>query len=373
MNKRRIETILMATMLLIVNGVIALWLQGHPLATAWASGLAGPAAAATIPASFSYQGTLRDATGALITGPVNLTLKLYKQPTGGAALHTESFANLNIRDGIFSVVVGDSTPALNPAIFDNPAVYIGIAVNGDPEMLPRQRLHPVPWAMHASTADKLSPGATVSTVTGPVTIDGNLTVNGALTAEDTQVSLGKDVTRKAILHDGKSDGSGQITQSEYDVNVGRYTVRARDGGATPTSVKVDQTLLLQLCGDIDGCTVRLAMHAWDDRRPLATVGPFLFSIGSENPTTHRRYWSSRAPDGTAPNSSGHTDAKTTGLDNDGSVEIAARAWDCFLIDGNASFANGSIQQSDNELGFELLNGNSQYQSVDMSCILIIED
>jgi len=306
MNKRRIETVLMAAMLLIANGVIALWLQGNPSMAAWASGVAAPSAAATIPASFSYQGMLRDATGALITGPVTLTLKLYKQPTGGAALHTESFANLNVRDGLFSVVVGDSTPALDPTIFDNPAIYIGIAVNGDPEMLPRQRLHPVPWAMHASTADKLTAGATVSTVTGPVTIAGNLTTNGNATVTGNLTTdgsatvtgnfvvtgtakLGKEVTTKAILHDGKSDGTGEITQSEYEVSIGRYVVKARDGGANATSIKVDHTLLLQLCADEDGCSLILGMQTSAARRPLETIGPIQFSIGPEDPTTHLRW------------------------------------------------------------------------------------
>ncbi|MCB0189309.1 MAG: hypothetical protein KDE31_33795, partial [Caldilineaceae bacterium] len=234
MNKRRMETVLMVAMLLIVNGVIALWLQGHPLATAWASALSGPAAAATIPASFSYQGTLRDATGALITGSVNLTLKLYKQPTGGAALHTESFANLNVRDGVFSVVVGDATPALNPAIFDNPAVYIGIAVNGDTEMLPRQRLHPVPWAMQASTAisavnaQNLKAGGSAPSINGNVAIagdlstTGNLSVNGNLAVTGAQ-TLGDNVTTRAIRDRGDSN-SGTNQRDTYPVSVNRYVV-----------------------------------------------------------------------------------------------------------------------------------------------------
>ncbi len=49
-------------------------------------------------------------------------------------------------------------------MFDNANLYIGITVAPDPEMLPRQRLFPVPWAMQAGTAAKavtLVPNAVV--------------------------------------------------------------------------------------------------------------------------------------------------------------------------------------------------------------------
>ena len=43
------------------------------------------AAVTTIPSTFSYQGTLRDANGNLINGTVNLSLRLYGAVTGGTA------------------------------------------------------------------------------------------------------------------------------------------------------------------------------------------------------------------------------------------------------------------------------------------------
>ena len=122
MKHRRVESFLMLTVLLAVNFVILLWLQGRPFAAAWANGLAAPAAAplaaVSIPSTFSYQGTLRDANGNLINNTVNLTLKLYAVVTGGNALYTESFANVNVRSGVFSVVVGDTTPIPAP-VFNN--------------------------------------------------------------------------------------------------------------------------------------------------------------------------------------------------------------------------------------------------------------
>ena len=110
-----------------------------------------PRLSPTIPTAFSYQGTLRPANGTLPTGPFTITLNIYNTVTGGTPLHSETFANVPVRNGSFSVVVGDATP-INPAVFDNANLYIGITVAPDPEMLPRQRLFPVPWAMQAGTA-----------------------------------------------------------------------------------------------------------------------------------------------------------------------------------------------------------------------------
>ena len=374
MNKRRMETVLMVAMLLIVNGVIALWLQGHPSATAWASALSGPAAAATIPASFSYQGTLRDATGALITGSVNLTLKLYKQPTGGAALHTESFANLNVRDGVFSVVVGDATPALNPAIFDNPAVYIGIAVNGDPEMLPRQRLHPVPWAMQASTAisavgaQNLTSGGSAPSISGNVAIAGNLTVDGDLAVTGAQ-ALGNNVTTLAIRDRGDSNG-GTNQRDFYPVTINRYVVEAPDNGTSPDSVPVDDTILKALCQDEDGCEVTLGMRNWTASADglLATVGPFHFSFTNQNP----RRWHSIPASGVGdPETPDHAGTIRDGYDGDGNTNHMARVSDCYFTD--TKWVNGATGAGDNELGFYLLNWHGIQDNTDMVCVLIIND
>ncbi|MFN8443575.1 MAG: hypothetical protein U0175_22545 [Caldilineaceae bacterium] len=107
---------------------------------------------ANIPTAFSYQGSLRLADGSLATGSYNVTLKLYNTVTGGTALHSETYTNTVVRNGNFSVIVGDAKP-ISPTLFDNTNLYIGITVAPDPEMLPRQRLFPVPWAMQAGIAN----------------------------------------------------------------------------------------------------------------------------------------------------------------------------------------------------------------------------
>lgn len=136
---------------------------------------------ATIPTAFSYQGTLRLADGSLPTGSYNITLKLYSTVTGGTALHSESFSNTVVRNGNFSVIVGDATP-IAVAVFDNANLYIGVTVAPDPEMLPRQRLYPVPWAMQAGAANTANSADVATTLVKDATIDG-LTINKGATNE----------------------------------------------------------------------------------------------------------------------------------------------------------------------------------------------
>lgn len=131
-------------------------------------GSALPAYAATdvanIPNAFSYQGTLRKADGNLANGTFNITLKIYGVVTGGTALYSETFNNVVVRNGIFSVVVGDA--ATIPAnLFDNATLFIGLTVAPDSEMLPRQRLFPVPWAMQAGAAKTATTADSATTAT----------------------------------------------------------------------------------------------------------------------------------------------------------------------------------------------------------------
>ena len=159
--------------------------QGARGSVASASGVAkfvaAPAApeVAAIPTAFTYQGTLRLADGNLATGSYNITLRIYTQVISGTAVHTETFSNTVVRNGNFSVVMGDATP-IAAGVFDSPALYLGITIAPDPEMLPRQRLFPVPWAMQASAAQTAVTAQTANTLAQNATGNG-LTLNRGAT------------------------------------------------------------------------------------------------------------------------------------------------------------------------------------------------
>src|SRR5688500_3799888 len=94
-------------------------------------------AAAKVPLALTEQGRIFDNSGEPVKGSVAITFTFYDADTDGAALWTETHIT-TLEDGYFSVALGSVT-ALEPAeLFDGSARYLGITVNGDEEMSPRQ-------------------------------------------------------------------------------------------------------------------------------------------------------------------------------------------------------------------------------------------
>lgn len=409
MKIRRFEFAAMFGVVLVLNLLFTTWLlSGNAFATAWANRLmqnGEAAAAAAIPKTFSYQGTLRRANGALANGTFDIRLRLYDAPVAGTVLHNELLEDVVVRDGAFSIVVGDGATKIGDTVFNNATLYLGITVNNDSELTPRQRLHPVPWAMQATsaqtavTASNLAQGGGVPNLVkigtgavsvidflpnnGKITNDANgLTLNGGANSRVTTagaLTVGGDLTvagnwsAGAIYDVGDSNG-GNNNRSTVPVSLNRYIVEAPDNGASPDTVLLDDAILTQLCADEDGCTYTLAMRNWDSSRPtdakamLASVGPARFSV---SPVVQgKRWWSSRNWTGGAgvanpADGSVASDAQ----DGEGAHQHIARAWDCYFTDGE--FVNGTA--TDSQLGFGLLNWHNQYTSINMSCVLIIED
>ena len=138
-------------------------------------------------------------------------------------------------------------------------------------------------------------------------------------------------------------------------------VEAPDGGTTPNSVPIDDALLMQMCGDFDGCTFMLGMRDWDTTvqgtNTLATIGPFRLTIGATS--GGRRRWDLRFVDGNA----------IAGTDGNSAVEHVARGWGCYFTDAKYVSAQGT----DTAVGFELLNWFGEYDATEMVCVLVIED
>jgi hypothetical protein len=411
MTIRRGELIILFLAALALNWLGTLWwLSGGSFRTAAASGPAqaapqamdGGQAVAAIPRTFSYQGTLRDASGNLINGNRKITLRIYDVISGGTALFTEVFDPVVVRAGVFSVVVGDASVAIPATLFNNERLFLGIAVGTDAELTPRQRLHPVPWAMQSSTAvsavtannlaqgggvpnivrfgtggakeiafvggGKISDAPAGMTFTSPAfTLAGDVTVGGDLTVDG-------DWSAGAILDKGDSNG-GANQRSTYPVSMNRYVIEAPDNGAAPDVVPLDDAILVALCQDEDGCTFTLGMRNWvpgrgnSNKSMLATVGPARFSLSPVE--QGKRWWSSRNWTGGAgvsapPDPFVAADAQ----DGDGNTNHVARSWDCFFTEGK--YVNGALQ-GDADIGFGLLNWHADYTSTDMTCVLMIED
>jgi hypothetical protein len=106
---------------------------------------------AEAPPLIAYQGALSDAAGKPANGTFSVTLSMYEGPTGGSAVWSEALANIPVSKGVFSVILGASTPL--PMGLAN-CNFLEVSVNGK-AMLPRQRLLSVPYALEAQNAQTL--------------------------------------------------------------------------------------------------------------------------------------------------------------------------------------------------------------------------
>lgn len=107
---------------------------------------------AQIPRQISYQGFITGPGGQPIAdGTHTLELRIYDAPTGNGALHAETQV-VRTQGGIFSAILGISTPFASSLAFDR-QYWLGVSVDGTPEMTPRTAFTSAPYALNSATAD----------------------------------------------------------------------------------------------------------------------------------------------------------------------------------------------------------------------------
>lgn len=154
--------------LLAVYGAFSI-MTGSP---AWAAGRAAdvvpapqqaPQAAAsgwggaTVPLVTNYQGIVKDMEGNPLSGYYTVTFCIYSDVTAliTQSLWSETHVSVTVRDGRFSVLLGNVYPLTNsiPAdLFNDPDRFIGVTVHPYDEMVPRQRFASMPYTFHANHA-----------------------------------------------------------------------------------------------------------------------------------------------------------------------------------------------------------------------------
>jgi hypothetical protein len=108
--------------------------------------------AITIPRLINYQGKLTDASGNPITGTKSLVFKVWDVLSAGTTPLWSETQSVTVTDGIFSVLLGSSTPIPGSAVLQSGACYLEITVEGV-TIEPRTQLVSVPYAYKADTAD----------------------------------------------------------------------------------------------------------------------------------------------------------------------------------------------------------------------------
>lgn len=117
---------------------------------------------AEVPGSITYQGKLTGSSGTALNGNYSITFTIYDAETGGSVQWTETQSVL-VTDGIFTVELGSSS-LIDSSIFSTSTLWLGVQVESDAEMTPRQKLMSVPFAM---MADAVSAPLDISSLGGP--------------------------------------------------------------------------------------------------------------------------------------------------------------------------------------------------------------
>jgi hypothetical protein len=112
-----------------------------------------PGGESVVPDTVVYKGLLTDQpTGDPVAdGNYTLVFSLYDVETGGSPLWQET-QEMAVEDGLFRVALG-SNESLNASLFDGSVLYVGVKVEGDTEMTPRQYLFPALQAFHAEETE----------------------------------------------------------------------------------------------------------------------------------------------------------------------------------------------------------------------------
>ena len=138
-----VVTLLLAALLVITQHVWA-----DPIAERLTS-----TATASSKTTINYQGYLTDSSGNPVSDPLDMVFRLYNVESGGEALWTETQSAVAVSDGLFSVLLGNVTPISTEIIANNSDLWLGIAVGGDEEMSPREKIASAPYALLANVPD----------------------------------------------------------------------------------------------------------------------------------------------------------------------------------------------------------------------------
>ncbi len=148
-------------------------------------------AQAVVTGRINFQGRLSDDSGIPVPdGDYQMTFFIYSSSTGGSPIWSET-QNVATTDGIYSVVLG-LINELDPYDITGDR-YLGVKVESDSEMSPRQLLTAVPFALKAADSEALSGqsatdfasavhGHSFAEITGTVTdvqVPDNITINNA--------------------------------------------------------------------------------------------------------------------------------------------------------------------------------------------------
>ncbi|MGB2805008.1 MAG: hypothetical protein WBD64_08960 [Candidatus Zixiibacteriota bacterium] len=107
---------------------------------------------AEVPNVMNYQGKLTTASGGCVNDTVQMTFTIYDDEFGTTAEWTETQYDVAIKEGVFSVLLGNAGSPIPASVFDGSVKYLGVQVESDPEMRPLKPMGSVAYAFNSATA-----------------------------------------------------------------------------------------------------------------------------------------------------------------------------------------------------------------------------
>ena len=229
--------------------------------TAW---LFATALAAQVPTTLNYQGQLlaNDANQTPTTGTVDIDFSIWSDATGGIPLWTESWTDIALSNGVFTVLLGSNGTPLDPADFQgDSSLFLQLVVDGEP-LSPRRQLGAAPFALVDEPANEIQDltladhvlsltGSTATVDLSPYaentfsTIAGNSGSTTADTPGDTLHIVGAGTVSTSVSGDtltltGTSDGLGAHTATQ-NLDLSTFKL-VGNGGTEGLSIAADGTV-----------------------------------------------------------------------------------------------------------------------------------
>lgn len=176
----------------------------------------------------SYQGVLTDPSGTLVPdGDYAMTFRVHDAAAAGAVLWSESHPTVSVKAGLFSVLLGSTTPL--SIAFDKP-LWLGLQVGADPEMAPRVPLASAPYAMGL----RLPLDATQTSTSASFTVR-NGDLNSPALHVDHILDLGNS-TNEGLLRLGKGGGltGSALTLDDFGGSTAGGQILGFNGAGNPT-------------------------------------------------------------------------------------------------------------------------------------------
>jgi frataxin-like iron-binding protein CyaY len=116
---------------------------------------------AEVPLKINYQGFLTDSGGEPVNGYRNFKFHIYNQLEGGASQWgAETHNNVLVSNGIFNVILRETTSLTPTHLYSDDTLYLGIEVGSggswDGQMSPRQQLTSVAYSIWAKSVENVT-------------------------------------------------------------------------------------------------------------------------------------------------------------------------------------------------------------------------